>query len=660
MAAADPPLDLALIGAGPTTASLLERLVANAEEILHGRALRLHLVDPHRVGTGRVWRPDVDASLWMNSMAEDVTMFTDASVRCEGPIRPGPTLLEWAHSVDDESLACLAPPELVAEIRAIAPMTFPSRRVQSVYLEWFFRRQLAELPAGVEVVVHPARAVDLTDAPDGRQRISLDGDQPSFAADIVVLALGHLDARPDRAGADLERFAAEHGLTYIGPGHTADLDLSALEPGADVIVTGFGQAFTDLAILVSQGRGGRFVERPDGWSDYEASGREPVLHVGSRRGVPYRSKLDYRLQAPLVALPRFLSEDALAALPGEPGSLEFRRDVFPLVAKEVCWAYYHELFAAHAERTRGTWDAFAERYAGRAWGPEIDALVAEAVPDPADRFDFAALDRPLRGLRFASADALQAHLVRHIRADVERRTDPAHSADLAAFLALLSSFGAVGRLAAAGRFTARSRVEDVAGSWFSFFMYYASGPPPARLRQLLALAGAGLLRFIGADTTVTPDPALGRFVARSSSHPDRVVATALVDARIAAASVSRSTDPLLASLLARGEVTEEVVSDGSGWQLNTGKVVVTGRDLRMAMPDGRAHPRRHALGAFTNRPAAGTFSRPNTNAPAFRQNDLVARSILQRLVGEHDPVAASRAPVSPSTPPARPARPAPR
>lgn len=147
---ADPgrPLELAIIGAGPTASSFLERLVASAPELLAGRPLRVHLVDPHRAGTGRVWRPDLDARLWMNSMAEDVTMFTDGSVRCDGPIRPGPSLYEWSRQVDDGTLAELAPPDLAAEIRGLDGMTFPTRRVQSAYLDWFHRRVLAELPPG--------------------------------------------------------------------------------------------------------------------------------------------------------------------------------------------------------------------------------------------------------------------------------------------------------------------------------------------------------------------------------------------------------------------------------------------------------------------------------------------------------------------------------
>jgi len=77
------PAEVAIVGAGPAASSLLERIAASASEILDGQPLRVHLIDPHRAGTGRVWRSDNHPGLWMNSLAEDVTMFTDDSVVCE-------------------------------------------------------------------------------------------------------------------------------------------------------------------------------------------------------------------------------------------------------------------------------------------------------------------------------------------------------------------------------------------------------------------------------------------------------------------------------------------------------------------------------------------------------------------------------------------------
>jgi hypothetical protein len=626
--------EIAVVGAGPTAASLVERLLANGADLRPGEPLVIHLVDPHRGGLGRVWRPDQHPRLWMNSMAEDVTMFTDESVRCEGPIRPGPSLAEWAHTVDDETLARVAPPDVAAEIRGLDGTTFPTRLVQSAYLEWFLDGVVSAAPPGVEVRGHVATVLDLRDEPDGRQHLTLSSGA-DLVVDGVVLALGHLDTDPPDGGA-LQRAARRQGLVHIPAGHTSEQDLSCLTAGEDVIARGFGQAFTDLLVLVTEGRGGRFMDGPDGSLRYEASGAEPIVHVGSRRGVPYRAKLDYRLQAPLAPLPRFLDGATVDALLRRPEPIEFERDLYPLVAKEVGWAYYHELFAAHSERVTCSWDDFAQRFAAAPHGPELDAVVAACVPAEEDRFDIPSIDRPLAGRHFGSGAELHEWVASHVAADVARRTDPSYSADLGAFLGLLTSYGVLGRISGSGRMSHRSRVRELGSRWFSFFMYYASGPPPARLRQLLALADAGLVRFIGAGTTVALDADLGRFVAHSTSHDDPTVASAYVDARIAPIAISRSPDRLVRALHGRGELVEEVVTEGD-WSANTGKAV-TDATLRVVRADGSAHPRRFALGTFTNRPAAGAFARPRTNAPAFRQNDAVARALLQALA----PAAADR------------------
>ncbi len=632
------PASVAIVGAGPTASSLVERIAANLPELLGDRALTVHLIDPYPAGQGRVWRPDLPHLLWMNSMAEDVTIFTDTSVHIAGPIRPGPTLLEWTKTADDATLAAVTTPAVAAEIRTVEPTTFPSRLVQSAYLEWFRRQVLATAPPNLDIVTRRARAVDVTEDDDGTQRVWLDEDAEPLTVEAVVLALGHLDASPRDRGATLA-FAAAHDLVHVPAGHTADQDLSVLEPGADIIALGFGQAFTDLLALVTEGRGGRFETADDGRVTYHRSGAEPVLHVGSRRGVPYRAKLEYRLVGPPAPMPRFLDSAGVERLLARPGLLHFRRDILPLLAKEVGWAYYHELFVAHGERTSCDWEAFADRYAAATSEDELAAVIEAAVPDAADRFSIAALDRPLAGLRFDSADALHRHVAAHIVADVARRTDPSFSADLGAFLGLLWTMPTVGRIGVSGRVEPRSRMIELGAWWFSFFMYYASGPPPPRLRQLLALADVGLVRFIGAGTTVEADESRRCFVAHSTSHDDVVVARAYVDARIAPASVSRTTDTMLARLHRRGDVTEEVVGDGDGWSVNTGKVVID-HDLRLVRADGSADRRRFGVGMFTNRPAAGAFARPNTNAPAFRQHDTLARSLLRTAAAMADERAA--------------------
>ncbi|MEV5320074.1 FAD/NAD(P)-binding protein [Streptomyces sp. NPDC052687] len=572
---------LVIVGAGPRGTGVLERIAANAAELPPGTGLDIHLVDPYRPGPGRIWRTEQSPLLWMNSRAEDVTVFTDSSVRMAGPVREGPTLHEWAGLDGD---------------------AFVGRRVQGSYLRWAYDRAVAALPPDVTVHHHPCRAVRVSGPREGRQRVWLAGRPRPLLADAVVLTLGHLAAEPDPEQAELGAYARAHGLVHLPPDFTADSDLTPLRPGEPVLVRGFGLAFVDLMVLLTEGRGGRY----DG-DTYVPSGREPVLYVGSRRGVPYHSKIGYRLDGAPPPLPRFLGPAETDALLARPGGFDFRRDVWPLVEKELGHAHYHRLFTAHPERTGLGWAAFERRYAAADDPAERAALVAAAVPDPADRLDLAALDRPLAGVRYDSHEAFQAGLRRYVEADLRRRHDPAYSPDQAVFLALLSVYGQLMRLG------------DIGTWWHGFFSYLASGPPGPRLRQLLALSRAGVLRFAGADLSVRAED--GVFRATSPTVPGFTVETrALVEARLPQPTVARSRDPLLRELHAEGAAATP-----------DGLLRVDPADGRVLDRSGRPHPRRFALGPHTDVRGAGAFTRPHTGGPAFRQNDAAARAVLALL-----------------------------
>ncbi|MFF0300046.1 FAD/NAD(P)-binding protein [Streptomyces sp. NPDC001651] len=639
MSADSSPPVLVVVGAGPRATGLLERIAANAPELWRGDdRLHVHLVDPHPPGPGRIWRQEQSALLRMNSMAEDVTMFTDESSTIEGPVRPGPSLAEWAAQFSGRGprhapYAEPADPDVLAELRDLAGSDFPTRRAQSAYLDWVFRRVLTELPPGITVEWHRTTATAVTGPPDGPQEVRLAGRADPLVADLVVLAQGHLGSAPDaghRAHAD---FARRHGLFHLPPAFSSDADLSALRPGEDVILRGFGLAFVDLVSLLTEGRGGVFRTGADGTLAYVPSGREPVLHVGSRRGVPYHSKTRYRLQGPRPPLPRHFGPEAVDALLALGRPLELRRDVWPLMAKEIGFGHYHELFHAHPERTALPWTEFSAAYGELGWYDDaMTALVARAVPDPADRLDFEALDRPLDGLAFPTAEAFQEHLRDHVAADVARREDPAFSADLGAFYALLSVYGQLPRLVAAGRLTARSLATELDGWWHGFFSFLASGPPGFRLRQLLALSRAGIVRFLGAGVSVGTDEETGTFTASSPTVPGHAVhASALIEAYLPGPSLERTEDRLLGGLYRAGALTEEVVSD-AGHRHRSGLLAVVPTDGHVLDPSlGGPHPRRIALGAPTNSRAVAAFARPRTDAPGFRQNDAVARALLRAL-----------------------------
>ncbi|RFC75982.1 FAD/NAD(P)-binding protein [Streptomyces sp. AcE210] len=572
---------LVIVGAGPRGTGILERIAANAAEYA-GLELDIHLVDPFPPGGGRIWRQAQSPLLWMNSQSQDVTMFTDDTVELDGPVLPGPALHEWAD---------------------LDGRAFADRQLQGAYLRWVYEQSVAALPPGVTVRHHPRRALRVSGPREGRQQVWLDGRARPLLADTVILAQGHLDAELDDEQRELSAYAREHGLVHLPPDFTADSDLSALAPGEDVLVRGFGLAFVDLMVLLTEGRGGRYEG-----DTYVPSGREPVLHVGSRRGIPYHSKIGYDWTGERPPLPRFLGPAEIDELLARPDGYDFRRDVWPLIDKELGFAHYHRLFTAHPERTTVAWADFEEKYAAaEPLSAELQALVTSAVPDPADRLDLTALDHPLDGVRHSSYEELQDGLRGYITADLERRHDPARSPDLAVFLGLLSVYGQVVRLG------------DIGSWWHGFFSYLASGPPGPRLRQLLALSRAGVVKFAGADMRVTAED--GVFRATSATVPGSVIeARALVEARLPHPTLARTRDQLL----------RELYEDGAR-ATPAGLLAVDPEDGRVLHRDGTAHPRRFALGPHTNARGAGAFTRPRTNSPSFRQNDATARAVLAFL-----------------------------
>jgi hypothetical protein len=659
-----------IVGGGPRGTGVLERLAASAPR--HGvdaeHPLDVHLVDPYPAGAGRIWRSAQSELLWMNSMAADVTMYTDDTVVCEGPIVPGPSLIEWAQQVRGGELDGESVPggRVGDEVRGLRPNTFPTRQLQSHYLDFVLRRVLDTLPEGLRVHVHRGRAVGVVDGDVRRVRIDMNDPAEGSVvvpADAVVLASGHLDATPSDDEAAIVDASERLGLQYFPPEQTTDSDLDAIEPGRTVIARGMGLAFVDLMVLIYEGRGGRFVEAERGRLEYVPSGREVFLAVGSGRGVPYHAKTEYTLRGPRPPLPRFFGPEQVEALLAR-GEVSLREEVWPLIAKEVGWGWYHELHHGHPDRVTTTWDEFADRYAALDWYSDArEALVAEAVPAESDRLDFERLDRPLAGVD-ADLDTLQKHLREYIADDLARHVDPAHTAELGAFTALLSAYMTSSELASRGGLTPRSRAHDLSW-WQNLFSSMASGPPGPRLRQLLALSRAGYVTFLGAgiDVAIDESPDGGApehadggpaFVATSASLQGEVRAPTFVDARLASPSVRRTVDPMLASLTAHGVLDEETLR----WEdratpcaldavadrvesrevplvvRTTGLVPVRAADFRVLTgPDDEPHPRLFAVGPHTTVRLPGAFTRPRTNSLSFRANDACAQAVLASATG---------------------------
>lgn len=671
-------LAVCIVGAGPRGLSVLERICAHERKSASHRSVTVHVVDPARPGPGAVWRTDQSPRLLMNTVASQVTVYTDASVEMDGPVETGPSLYEWAAV------------ELRAPDRAPGPDDYPSRALYGRYLQAAFDRLVATAPPHVSVRVHRARALTLDDGDDTsaargpndtdtdiagpapRQTLTLSDGLTLTGIDAVVLAQGHVAARPAPDEQEFADACARQGLVLLPRANPADLDLSVVRPGEPVLLRGLGLNFFDHMALLTEGRGGTYA-RVAGRLVYRPSHREPRLFAGSRRGVPYHARGENEKGAYGRHLPRLLTPDAVARLreraaAGDPAG--FGTDLWPLIDTEVRSVYYGALLAADGRADLR--EEFVAAYLATPRGPAESALLDAYGIHPRERWDWERIARPYGDRKFADRSAYRAWLLGHLAEDVREARRGNVGGPLKAALDVLRDLRNEVRLAVDHGGIDGGSYRDELDGWYTPFNGFLSiGPPASRIEELIALIEAGVVELLGPGMSVRVGD--GAFVAESDRvGGEPVRARVLIDARLPEPDLRRTADPLLGHLLATGQCRPYVIAGASGSArargpaaasgsadapgaagtpgtsdalgsadasrstgapgaaYETGGLAVTERPYRVVDAQGRPHPRRFAYGVPTEAvhwvTAAGI--RPGVNSVTLGDSDAIARAVL--------------------------------
>jgi hypothetical protein len=320
----------------------------------------------------------------------------------------------------------------------------------------------------------------------------------------------------------------------------------------------------------------------------------------------------------------------VARLRDRPGAVDFRSDVWPLIARDALLAHYGTLRAVRPAATAaGDAAGLGDRLAAAVWPSEVDAVVAAAIPDPVDRLDFAALDDPLAGLSFEGRDALGGWMLDFLRHDAAEARLATRSPAKAAANSLGTSRNRVRALVAHGGVRGGSYRRDLLGWFQGFANALFSGPPARRTDELVALTEAGLVRYVGPGMTVRPDGAAFAAASPAVGGPP-MRAAALVEARLPEPDLARTADPLLRAMVAAGQARPYAMGDPAGPPFVTGGLDVTHDAFRVVGADGTAHPARFALGIPIESVRFGTAlgAAPRAAAALLAQTDAVARAAL--------------------------------
>ncbi|KAI0181254.1 FAD-NAD(P)-binding-domain-containing protein [Hypoxylon sp. FL1284] len=611
---ATPAHAISIVGAGPRGTSLIERLCASADEILAlGTQLTIHVIDPCPPGAGAVWRVTQSSELLMNTVASQITLYTDASVDCSGPKLLGPSMYEWAK---DAGLG-------------LSPDEYPTRAQYGHYLEWVFGEISGRAPLGVEIIVHNARAVRLDDEHDGRQTLTLSSGKVLSGLAAVLLAQGHLPALPSPEQHLHTIHAQRHpNLRHILPANPADVDLSSLRPGEPVLLRGLGLNFFDYMALLTTGRGGRFTRTPSGLR-YSPSGNEPRLYAGSRRGIPYQARGDnekgvWGRHTPLVLTDKVIANFRRRA--DADDAPDFFDEVWPFIAKEVETVYYEGLL-----KQRGQWCLnFRDRFLSTSHNtPDEAQVLAEFGISKASRWSWDLISQPSRGRTFDTASSWQDWLLAYLREDAREAALGNVKGPLKAALDVMRDIRNELRLVVDHCGVTGTSRRDHLDRWYTPLNAFLSiGPPRERIEQLLALVEAGVIGILGPRLQVAA-AGDGAWVAQSPDVPGSAArVTTLVEARLPEPDVRSTADELLVYLRQTGQCRAHA-SSSDGYE--TGGLDVTRSPFRLVDGGGRAHPRRFAVGVPTEGvhwvTAAG--ARPGVNSRTFSETDAVARAALR-------------------------------
>ncbi|WP_312497406.1 FAD/NAD(P)-binding protein [Enterococcus sp.] len=604
-------MQIVIIGAGPRGLSLCERLIAHGKQ--QQKSASIILIDPDLPGA--VWRTTQNQDLLINSVTNQVTLFTDDSLTSGGPVVNGPTLYEWADSIG-KSFAQQHAPWLLAFFDNIDPNGHCPRAVYGLYQQWFYQQLVGSCPT-IQLTYVAAKVHTVTKETDGYLVQTKD---QMWIADKVILATGHGAARLSLEEAELDAFAQQNHLFYSPPANAADVDFSKAAPGTPLILRGLGLAFFDYVTLLTQGRGGIFSET-EGRCHYQPSGEEPLIIAGSHRGVSYHPRGRNQKGPTQQRLPHFLTDQRLAAWINEK---QVSADiVLYYLAKEVELVYYQQYLKEKQHRSPADIASFTTAFIHQ--HGQTSVLHDFGIPSAAI-WDWAFFEQPFS--RKTAAESVQSFLLNYLKWDLQEAELGNLTGPVSSALEVLKDLREPLRVVL--RHQLLSPQDLKASFWQSFVplnSFLSIGPPLQRTRELIALMEAGIVTLLGPDMIVETTDV---FLTYAKGFPQHTYqASQMMEARIPTTAIEATANPLLTSLLAQKLIHPAILHLPNGADFHTGAVAID--PLTNQCLDLQEHPQEglYCFGIPTEgiHWLTAATAQPGTDAWNLRQADQMAAHI---------------------------------
>jgi uncharacterized NAD(P)/FAD-binding protein YdhS len=538
-------VQIGIIGAGPRGLTVLERIVANQRAHPSG-PIEVLLFDPNEPGVG-CHDPAQSEHLSVNTVACQITQFSDPSVIGAGPVLQGPSFYQWLRDQPRAPSASAGPGAAV-----VADAYYP-RSLFGRYLHWVFHYLCALVPAHMKVRFIKSAVTRAERGADGNWVLSTpDG---AFRADFVMLTTGH--SKPARSAASGRRSGPAsgrgHSTVVVEDPYPIQQRLSFIAAGMTVAIEGMGLTACDVLTELTLGRGGRFVaSSANGETTYIRSGNEPRIIAFSRSGLPLSARAVNQKGVSIQYRPQFLLAAKLREL-RTTRKLDFEHDILPLLIADMQYAYYEAYLRERRDPLAIL--LFCNQFVC-ADAAKREALIGQYVPAN-DRLCWQRLVAPVPRSALTTRRAFRTWLAGHLRQDLAEAAKGNLDSPLKAASDVLRDLRDTLRAAIDFGGLTEASHRWVLSKFVPVMNRVAVGPPAGRIAEMLALMEAGVLQADwGPGAACVPS---------ASAHAPLRMACAqwpeqeanvhvLIKARVAMPSPLDDASPLMRCLLDAGHV----------------------------------------------------------------------------------------------------------
>ncbi|MDT7828669.1 2,3-diaminopropionate biosynthesis protein SbnA [Pricia sp. S334] len=540
---------IAIVGLGPKGLYGLERLLAQISETGISEPVEIHLFNKNEYfGAGDIYRPDQPPYLIMNFANAKIDIRPD-----KAPAYIVPDLKDFRHWLAEKT----------SNYDSDLGMQFSSRATVGAYLSQGFDALVKAAPDYISIIRHVGEVTELLPTGPGYQLRLKDKNgmavlHPTFQN--VLLTTGHAGNRSDSGQGNRtpgNRYGAKDGNLRFANGKSSsgykkdnnknsidfvypvDEKLGEIPSSAQVGCKGIGLTFIDVALAMTEGRGGTFRCEDDDLS-YIASGKEPkTIFPFSRSGLPMIPRTG---RMPDTEDLRYFTPEKLKILKNpESGKFNFREDLLPEIVREFTFRYYRTAFRNY--RRNLNFDPDYNRVQA-----QIDRF--HSAHPHAHRFTFKGLCNPFDPLEEYGHRTVQGYLNKLVHEVSRAEKSPLLAAisawhDISPLFNSIYSFG--------GLDPHSHEIFDF--GYAGLFNRLCYGPPLQNMKKVLALIKAGIIDFSfgkSPELNIRKDGKGFELLGKGPDGDKRVSIDYLIDARIPKTSLNSKSTVLYRNLSKQG------------------------------------------------------------------------------------------------------------